>query len=42
VTITELIEFATDYLKADYIFWCTEEPYYSNEVVTFMRGTENQ
>ncbi|HEV8430130.1 MAG TPA: hypothetical protein VGQ41_19665 [Pyrinomonadaceae bacterium] len=38
VTIAELIEFATDYLKADYIFWCTEEPYYSNDVVGFMRN----
>jgi hypothetical protein len=38
VTIAELIEFATEYLRADYIFWCTEEPYYSNDVVTFMRS----
>jgi hypothetical protein len=37
VTLTELIEFARDYLKADYIFWCTEEPYYSNDLVPFMR-----
>ena len=38
VTITELIEFASDYLKADYIFWCTEEPHYSNDLVPFMRS----
>ena len=37
VTITELIEFATEYLRADYIFWCTEEPYYSNDLVPFMQ-----
>jgi hypothetical protein len=37
VTITELIEFATDYLGADYLFWCTEEPYYPNELVPIMR-----
>jgi len=37
VTVRELIEFASDYLKADYIFWCTEEPYYSNDLVPFMR-----
>ena len=37
VTVKELIEFASDYLKADYIFWCTEEPYYSNDLVPFMR-----
>ena len=35
--IAELLEFATDYLKVDYIFWCTEEPYYSNELIPFMR-----
>ena len=40
VTITELIEFASDYLKADYIFWCTEEPHYSNDLVPFMRSLE--
>jgi hypothetical protein len=37
VTLTELIEFASDYLKADYIFWCTEEPYYSNDLVPFIQ-----
>jgi len=38
VTLSELIEFASDYLKVDYIFWCTEEPYYSNDLVPFMRA----
>ena len=37
VTIKEQIEFATGYLKADYIFWCTEEPFYSNDLVMFMQ-----
>ena len=36
VTISEQIKFATDYLKADYIFWCTEEPYYSTELVPYL------
>ena len=39
VTIAELISFATDYLKADYIFWCTEEPYFTSDVVPFFRKT---
>ena len=30
--------FATEYLKADYIFWCTEEPYFSSEAVPFLKG----
>ena len=37
-TVAELLKFATDDLKLDYIFWCTEEPYYSNELVPFMRS----
>jgi hypothetical protein len=37
-TIAELLRFATDDLKLDYIFWCTEEPYYSNELIPFMHS----
>lgn len=36
VTIAELIQFATEYLKVDYIFWCTQEPYYSEDLITFL------
>jgi hypothetical protein len=36
--IAELLKFATDFLKVDYIFWCTEEPYYSNELIPFMQS----
>lgn len=36
-TIAELIRFATDFLKVDYIFWGTEEPYYSRDVIPFFR-----
>ena len=38
VTIAEQIEFAREYLKADYIFWCTEEPYFSSDLVPFLRN----
>ena len=38
VTIAEQIAFATEYLHADYIFWCIEEPYYSDQIVPFLRG----
>ena len=41
VTIAEQIEFATKYLNADYIFWCTEEPYFSSELVPFMNRRVN-
>ncbi|MFL6209872.1 MAG: hypothetical protein ACJ74W_13530 [Pyrinomonadaceae bacterium] len=40
VTITEIIEFATDYLKLDYIFWCTQEPYYSEQLIPLLRRGE--
>ena len=39
-SIAQLLKFATDYLKVDYIFWCTEEPYYTNELIPFMRSAK--
>jgi len=38
VTVPELLDFAGQYLKVDYIFWCTQEPYYSKAVVPFLTG----
>ncbi len=37
VTIAELLEFATDYLKVDYIFWCTQEPFYSEQLIPALK-----
>jgi hypothetical protein len=37
VTIPELVGFAADYLKVDYVFWCTQEPYYSRDLIPFLR-----
>lgn len=36
MTIAELIGFAQDYLKVDYLFWCTEEPFYSRHLLPFL------
>jgi hypothetical protein len=36
-TIAELLDYATNNLKIDYIFWCTEEPFYSKEVIPFLQ-----
>ena len=36
-SIAELYRFATEYLGIDYIFWFAEEPYYSREVIPFVR-----
>ena len=38
VTVPELLEFATEYLKVDYVFWCTQEPYYTGELMPFFKG----
>jgi len=37
LTVPELLSFATEYLKVDYVFWCTEEPYYSAQVIPFFK-----
>lgn len=36
VTVKEIYEFARDYLKLKYIFWCNEEPYYSQTVIPYL------
>lgn len=41
ITITELVAFATEYLKVDYIFWGTQEPYHSEQVIPFLRRVNN-
>ena len=38
VTVDELYRFATDYLGTNYIFWGTEEPYYSTEILPYLRN----
>ena len=36
VTAAELLAFATGYLKVDYIFWGTQEPYFSGDVLPLL------
>lgn len=38
--IAELLKYGSEELRLDYIFWCTEEPYYSNELIPFMRAAK--
>jgi len=38
ITIPELVEFAKEYLKVDYIFWCTQEPFYSGKLIPFLQA----
>ncbi len=38
VTISEMVKFAAEYLKVDYIFWCTQEPFYSENLIPFLHA----
>jgi hypothetical protein len=38
VTVPEILDFAQNYLKLDYIFWCTEEPWYSQQVQPLLKS----
>lgn len=40
LTIPKLIGFAKGYLNVKYIFWCTEEPFYSRDVIPYLRGSK--
>ena len=37
VTMPDLLKFADEYLRVTYVFWCTEEPYYSRNVIPFLK-----
>jgi len=37
VKVDELYDFAHGYLDLDYVFWCTQEPYYTNELLPFLK-----
>ena len=40
VTIPELLEFATEYLKVDYLFWSTQEPFYTEQLIPFLNHSK--
>lgn len=42
VTVPEIYEFGSAYLGLDYIFWCTQEPFYSSEVLPFLEKMEQR
>jgi hypothetical protein len=42
VTAAELYEFAKDRLRLDYIFWGTQEPFYSKQVLPYICGLARQ
>jgi hypothetical protein len=42
VTVPEILAFAQNYLKLNYVFWCTEEPYYSGQVLPLLRSINDR
>jgi hypothetical protein len=38
VTVAELYRFAMERLRLDYIFWGTQEPYYSEDILPYLDG----
>ena len=40
ITVPELYGFAVKRLRLNYIFWGTEEPYFTSEVLPFLRHLE--
>ena len=41
-TVDELYTFASEDLQLDYIFWGTQEPYYSSQVLPYLRGLSGE
>jgi hypothetical protein len=41
VTIAELLQFGTEYLKLDYIFWSTQEPFYTEKLIPFIKHRDS-
>lgn len=39
LSVSELTAFATDHLGVDYMFWCTQEPFYSEQVVPYVHAS---
>lgn len=37
ITISDLFKFATENLNVNYLFWCTQEPYYSEQLIPFIK-----
>jgi len=42
VTIDEIYHFAADHLRVDYLFWCTQEPYFKGDVVPYLERLLNK
>jgi hypothetical protein len=41
ITLPELMRYATDSLNVDYLFWGTQQPFYSSDVIPFLRSVKH-
>lgn len=37
ISIADIYKFAREYLRLDYVFWCTQEPYFECDVIPFLQ-----
>ena len=42
VTVDEIYTFGMDEIGLDYIFWCTQEPYYIDYLIPFLKKEGNR
>ncbi|MGH8015366.1 MAG: hypothetical protein ACREBV_04170 [Candidatus Zixiibacteriota bacterium] len=38
IEISDLIDFAANYLRVDYLFWCAQEPSYSKKLIPYLES----
>jgi hypothetical protein len=38
VTLIEILDFAQNFLRLDYVFWCTQEPFYTKQVLPLLKS----
>ena len=41
-TIEQLLKFATNEPKLDYLFWVSEAPYFSQQLIPFMQSANSE
>ena len=42
VNASDIYDFAQNYLRLTYVFWGTEEPYFSQETLPFLKSLKNK
>jgi hypothetical protein len=42
ISLAELLEFATEFLGVEYLFWAAQEPFYGRQVLSFLNELHKQ